>query len=298
MSKEGLAAVVATFFAFGAVSIALYLLVLRPLNENTATETESGEASRNQPLLGHPAAAEEPAAHAAAAVNTARRSTSTGGSIDKVLSKCANFPVHVADPKPTSAMNLLFDGLVAFRHTQAASIEQTKSGGSSDIATQNRKERARILSKMLSLEKDGPADATSFSRGGTIVVAVPIEEVNCDKLRRVLYLFATYYNLLVILVIPSGTSSDALERATEVLRGNEGNTDRLDTAILPSHRVIAASSTTGRIAFVRQLSRVSLVLDFSSSVKSELSRFGFRVINYSQTKSSNVTSQLGSQLCA
>jgi hypothetical protein len=304
MSKEGLVAVVATFLAFGAISVALYLLVLRPLNETTAAGTEPGEASRNinQPLLGHPAAADAPVVAAAAAIITARQGTSTGGNIDKVLSKCATFPVHVADHQKTNSAtsSLLSDGLVAFRHTQAASIEQTKPGGSSsDIAARNRKERARILSKIMSLETDGTADATSFSRGGTIVVAVPLEEVTCGKLRHVLYLFATYYNLLVILVVPSGTSSNVLESATELLRGNEGNADHLDTTILPSHRVMAASSTTGRIAVVRQLSRVSLVLDFSSSVKSELSRFGFRVINYSQkTKSDSFTSQLGSQLCS
>ncbi|CAB9502939.1 expressed unknown protein [Seminavis robusta] len=293
VSQEGYLAVIATFFAFGAISIALYLFVLRPVNEAPA----QGERGNNNPVIQQRRPAQQqPAVNNNATANN-RSSDSSSANIDKILAKCAKSPSHVAESyQKKNGASLLSDGLVAFRYTKAASAEQASKPPSGEDATaQNRKERARALSKMLALE-GGSADAGSFSRGSTFVVSVPLEEAGCPKLRRVLWLFSTYYNLLVILVVPSGVTPEALENAKSKLRGGDSDADRLDTSVLPNHRFIAASTATGRIAVVRQLSRAEIVLDFDNEVKSQLSRFGYRVINYANRNVEKGSSQLGSQL--
>lgn len=50
--------------------------------------------------------------------------------------------------------------------------------------------------------------------------------------------------------------------------------------VLPSHRIVAASTVAGRVAFVRQVQRVGLVVDFDPAVHEQLSRFGHKVMVY------------------
>lgn len=59
----------------------------------------------------------------------------------------------------------------------------------------------------------------------------------------------------------------------------------LPEEVLPSHRIVANASVFGRVAFVRQLPRKpELVLDYDGEVKTQLGRFGFSVILYTQRK--------------
>lgn len=51
----------------------------------------------------------------------------------------------------------------------------------------------------------------------------------------------------------------------------------LSEAVLPSHRILLASSVTGRVALVRQLASVELVVDYHPDVRNGLERFGYRV---------------------
>ncbi len=67
---------------------------------------------------------------------------------------------------------------------------------------------------------------------------------------------------------------------------------QLNSQILPTHRIICTTTPKGRIAFVRQLgsnygnnnttnnNKAELIIDYDASVKNELERFGFRVLNY------------------
>jgi hypothetical protein len=136
------------------------------------------------------------------------------------------------------------------------------------------------------------------ARGSTIVVSIISSDVGCPKLRRVLYLLATFFNLLVIIHVgDNATTDEQLDRLVDKLRGSK---DELPDEVLPRHRIVAAQSIMGRVAFVRQLSRVEFVLDFDMKVRDEqLERFGYRVYIYGQQKSNsgkNDESLLGSEL--
>lgn len=295
MGQEGLL-LFATFAAFGVVTIILYFLVIRPALPNDAPDrsianrntqnnrgTQRGRAQNTGTTI--------PNDIAASAQNKS-------GTIEKILVQCTNFPTHVASgsqsTRRSSGSTLLTEGLVTFRHTRAAVHEQVKAENSA----QNRKERARILSCMLALGEKSSDSKIPPARGSTIVASVPMDEVACPKLRRVLYLFSTYYNLLLILVVPAGTAASDLEKATMKLRGKENDAERLGEDCLPHHRIVAASTPAGRIAFVRQLARVEIVLDFDTEVKTQLTRFGYRVIDYKRQLSDKTAgmSQLGMQL--
>jgi hypothetical protein len=159
----------------------------------------------------------------------------------------------------------------------------------------NRKDRARVLSNFLS----ETTVSTPPTKGGAVVVSVPVNEVECKDLRRVLYLLATYYSLLVIVTVePSFTPKD-LKGILHKLRGSADDDGYLAPEVLPDHRVTASSSVTGRVAFVRQLQRIELVLDYDEQVRDNLTRFGHRVILYGSTydaASSASTSRLGTAL--
>jgi len=310
-----------TFVAFGVITIALYLLVLRPMRPADRTHERmvgrqtpvAPNTPRNRTRQAGTAAA---AASAASTQNAATTSNcdKADSNIDKILAENAAFPDHVArasyDICRNGGFNLLnSEGLVAFRHTKAAGYEKssqqatTSAGGYVDIAAKNRKDRAKILSRMLNLDKDN-CDTTPPPRGSTLVVSVPVDHVACPKLRNVLYLLATYYNLLVILVVTDSkkevTFKD-VEQWTKTLRGDTSSdaAHSLVPDVLPSHRIAAASTATGRVAFVRQLTTVELVLDFDAEVKKQLTRFGFRVVQYSnntKTAADAGDSPLGNQL--
>lgn len=300
-----------TFMAFGVISIALYFLVLRPVGPVTANGNgtngdgrtpAAATATGRRAALANRARPQAGVAAAAHGTNQSKGDTN----IDRVLAECATYPVHLAPTSQsicqTGGSNLLNEGLLTFRHTKAADYEKSKSSGSSagDVASQNRKERARVLSRMLALGGGAAADSkTPPPRGSTFVISIAASEVSCAKLKQVLYLLAAYYNLLVIIVLPSGvekTMNDVNELTTQ-LRGNDKHDPHyLATDILPDHRVVAASSASGRIAFVRQLAKAEIVLDFDVEVKTQLSRFGYRVIHYKKQPSDPKDSQLGSQL--
>lgn len=312
MSQEGGLTLFASFLAFGVISISFYLLVLRPIlpSDNPAGRAgvvdpvNNAANNRNNRVAPRARGAQDQGAAAAAAAATTgatNDANSEDSNIRRMLVEVGTCPPHVAENSQAycrvGGANLLVDGLLAFRHSKAASFEQSMTPDG-DILAQNRKDRARVLSQMLNLEeKDSSSSSSPPQRGSTLVVSIPCAEVSCSKLRRVLYLFATYYNLLVILVVPPSTKTEELKEYITKLRGS-GN-ELLGPDVLPDHRIVAASTATGRVAFVRQLVRTEVVLDFDIEVKNQLSRFGYRVIRYGDKKSTSdakSVSQLGSQL--
>jgi hypothetical protein len=138
-----------------------------------------------------------------------------------------------------------------------------------------------------------------------------------DRIYPVLCALGTYYNLLVILALPSiemdggitssnGGSDDAAAAAATAavaaakqlraewiakLRSPSQSSERaaaggpfsgwgVPIEVLPSHRIVASTTVAGRVAFVRQVQRVGIVLDFDPDVRDQLSRFGHKVVVY------------------
>lgn len=315
MLKDSDSSLFITVVAIGLVSAALYLFWLRPLLPGTA-----GRAQRAPPV-GTAGAARATAAQAAA---TASSNSNDTNASSKPKEKCTRTPPHVtpgsAELAVNGGSNILVDGLLAFRHSRAAIWEKELDAAEQAL---NRKDRAKILSRLL--EEESPASASSSTppaKGSTIVISIPAEDVGCSKLRRVLYLLATYYNLLVILAVPSAPSNEERTELIAKLRGlddddkkkkSSGSSTReatleasnqlLPVDALPDHRIIVSSTSAGRVAFVRQVSRIELILDFDPEVKSILARFGHRVIAYGddmedEARDTADTSRLGRQLFA
>jgi hypothetical protein len=314
MSRDSDSSLFITVVVVGLVSAALYFVLLRPLLPGTA--------QRAAPA-GTAGAARGSAGQAAATANNNNNNANTNApSIPK--EKCTRTPPHVAPGSAELAVNggsnILIDGLLAFRHSRAALWEKKLDAAEQTV---NRKDRARILSRLL--EEEIPASSSSSAppaKGSTIVVSIPEEDVGCSKLRRVLHLLATYYNLLVILAVPSAPSKEERTTLIAKLRGLEDDDDNkkkkkssssssisaasaelLPVDVLPDHRIIASSTSAGRVAFVRQVSRIELILDFDPEVKSILARFGHRVIAYGDNMEDGGsdaagTSRLGRQLLA
>jgi hypothetical protein len=304
MLKNSDSSLFITIVVVGLVSAALYLFWLRPLLPGTA-----GRAQRVAPV-----------GTAGAAATASNNNNNNANAPSKPKEKCTRTPLHVAPDSAELAVNggsnILIDGLLAFRHSRAAMWEKQLEAAEQNL---NRKDRARILSRLLEEESPvSPSSSAPPAKGSTIVVSIPVEDVGCSKLRRILYLLATYYNLLVILAVPSAPSKEERTKLIAKLRGigdddkkksssgsstPAASTQLLSVDALPDHRIIVSSTSAGRVAFVRQVSRIELILDFDPEVKSILARFGHRVIAYGNDMEDDArdtadTSRLGRQLFA
>ena len=190
------------------------------------------------------------------------------------IAQMTRTPPHMASASAAKKVGALSsEGMLHFRHCSAAGYESLTF--SEETITANRKERARLLSRILGLDKSTPPPP----RGSTVVVSIPSKEIECSMLRRVLYLLSTYFNLVVILSVSD--KSAKVDSLLSQLRGT--NASDLPKEVLADHRIIVAQSLAGRIALVRQLGKVEFVLEFDEEVRSQLSRFGFRVLVYGHT---------------
>jgi hypothetical protein len=115
-----------------------------------------------------------------------------------------------------------------------------------------------------------------------MVVSLPFltADSSIPKLQHILQVLGSYYNLIVIGSIdPSKPAPSSLKEQQE----QQGSlqkllyTGNLNESILPSHRILMASSKVGRIALVRQLVKVELMVDYQPEVQAELGRFGYKV---------------------
>lgn len=140
-----------------------------------------------------------------------------------------------------------------------------------------------------------------------------------DTIVRVLYCLATYYTVMVMVHIPpsqyvnNNNNSNDYEttqrvhqeivtklRTTNVNHeGDDTDSDNngpqcyyyhLSESVLPSHRImVSSSSITGRVALVRQLSTVELVVDYDPEIKTQLERFGYKVAIFDDETEWNTT---------
>jgi hypothetical protein len=263
---------------------------------------------------------------------------------------CTRVPPHLSEQSARIAtwggMNVLVEGMVPFRYTKAAAIQEqqqqpqlqsseqpptsslskktadndlaSSSAPRSNISISNRKDRARILSNLFhdtsssssssttSADLVASATAAPPEKGSTIVISIPMQDLDCPKLRRVLYLLGTYYNILVIIVVDSSVSIKEISNLRSKLRGGGVGGDTapetssssfsmssslsafLSADVLPDHRIVAASTLSARVAFARQLARKDLILDFDADVCEQLMRFGHRVITYGNGRRSRL----------
>jgi hypothetical protein len=178
------------------------------------------------------------------------------------------------------------------------------------MARRLRQERAKILSRLFEnvTSSSSPSGSGSIpskeirppSKGGTLVVGLSYNQIvdgatvaSMDIVTRVLYSLATYYTVMVMVQVPLKDASAGLSRdylAAERLhqevvtrlrtissRGDDGSQYYLSESVLPSHRIMLSSSVTGRVALVRQLASVELVVDYDPEIRTQLERFGYRV---------------------
>ena len=140
------------------------------------------------------------------------------------------------------------------------------------------------------------------------VVTIHHADISCEKLQKALFLLGTYYNLFVVVDGSDSSLTDEMKEDTfikkirsELLQNDENasepgmvNMYKLNSQILPPHRIVFSTTSAGRVAFVRQLHGAELVVDGNEKVATELERFGFRVIVYPNAGSDGgSTSALG-----
>ena len=202
---------------------------------------------------------------------------------EEILVNCQTKPSHVitsSDKVGLGGRKVLVDGLVAFSHTKAGDIFTSTNSGSTI-----RTERAKVLSRIASAP--GVTMKTPPSKGSTVVVSLSSSRLDdTANVSSFLYTLGSYYNLIVIIHVHNIDGNNFKEQQQKrrqlqdrLLSPNnkQNDTMRLTEDILPKHRILISSADTGRVALVRQLSKVELVIDFDSNVQSELGRFGYMV---------------------
>jgi hypothetical protein len=249
-----------TLVIIAVISFFVYTFVVRPiLSTDQDPATQQAQAQVQRAL----ATANRPVPRAASGVIYQQETEETGLLMTRR-------PPHML---ATSTSSVLVEGMLPFRNIQASSFESSKDDP--EMMALNRKDRAKLLSNILTLDKTAAPPA----RGATVVLSIIENDVKCDKARRVVFLLATYFNLLVIILVPSTLNDSEMKDLVAELRGTDNF--QVPVPVLADHRIIAAESAMGRIALVRQLGRrVEFVLDFDTEVKTELNRFGFRVMVY------------------
>eukprot|EP00980_Cylindrotheca_fusiformis_P013486 scaffold3437_cov113-Cylindrotheca_fusiformis.AAC.53 len=291
-----------TAIVFAIVSLIIYWMFLKPTPNNDDNTVNTTRSSRTQAMhQQHPPAA----AAARRQQPLAERRPPAGGAAANHMSESALAVLSECQSKPSfvktdlekigiGGYNALIDGLVAFSHTQASS--SLSSGGTSAM---DRTERARVLSRLLTTASASTGTVVPPpGKGSTIVVALsPLETslmASSDKqkkqLSHILSILGSYYTLIVVGTI-SNTNANASTSTTTttaaMMKEQEKNqkqmqdilfsSGELTESILPKHRILMASSKIGRIALVRQLARVELVVDYEDEVQKELGRFGYKV---------------------
>lgn len=226
--------------------------------------------------------------------------TPTDDDTTKPLMKDTDQPSYtIPSRKPPHASSieskLTGNGLVSFRHT-LASKEQKENNDD-----ETKKQRAKVLSRVLTL--NNTTTALLPSRGKVIVVSLSAQNDNleCSQLHRILYLLATYFTVIVVLMMDNVDKSDKIVRKEDpevtAAKNKLYSSSVLTPSILPEHRMVAVRSHTGKIALVRQLgSTVDFVLDYESETRVELERFGFRVIVYNSAAKNTTLARLSNQL--
>jgi hypothetical protein len=112
-----------------------------------------------------------------------------------------------------------------------------------------------------------------------------------------MFLLGTYFSLFVLLRVHENDTENDVRLMIEKVRGS--GSDQLPDQVLPKHRIVVAKSRIGKIALVRQLGKVSFVLEYEEDVEKELVRFGYQVLIYDKdTKGDWSADKMTSRLAA
>lgn len=258
-----------TLAVFGVVSLILYLFVLRPLLPRPVPVSPSSIAN----VLATP---------------------STPVTQQHPIPVQQRIPPHVRESSiasPSSSSSTCNGSAALFLHDNGVVKWQCCRVSMHPATDADRRDRARLLSRLFvssssvssqegsssQQQQPQPQPSPPPTKGSVIVVSVPVQDLECSHLRKILYLLATYYNLIVIVVVENGFDRKNKSNLLQRLRADG---TLLSTEILPDHRVVLSSTTSGRVAFCRQMQRLELILDFDDEVQSLLDRFGYRVILY------------------
>ncbi|KAL3925071.1 MAG: hypothetical protein SGILL_000644 [Bacillariaceae sp.] len=292
-----------TAIVFAVVSLIVYILFLRPTTDdnNGATRNQAAQAMAGQRTAGGRRRTGN--TNNAAAMNRLRAGTGRpaprakplSDSAVEVLSKCQTKPQHVKNSTKATDIkiggsNVLMDGMVAFGYTQAAE-NSAATAASSDAKRAQVKERAKILSQLL---KQCSA-TTPPPKGSNLVIGLSeknlADAAEALIISKVVANLATNYTVLVIVqvdssLLPENNDYATMQKLQEKMVKQLRQQSTLTEAILPSHRILLSAFDTGRIALVRQLATVDLVVDFDPEVQSQLERFGYKVAVLPQWQSS------------
>jgi hypothetical protein len=260
------------------ISIITYFAVIRPLLLRTKIGNQLQRRQQQQQQNAQFQAGGD-AGDATAVRQANRNGTSTEGAISSVI----------------SPHNRLVDGIQPFSQMHS---ERSKSTSSQDLLA------GRQLLESLAVAAQTPSISTK--RGSVVVVTVKPKDFSIDSTttQQFLRYLGVVTNLFVILSCDEESiESEEYQRLTSTQLAQDetpfdgnivkrmevyadkvkdqmyGEKSILDRTIIPPHRIVACSSTAGRIAFVRQMNP-AFVVDFDMSVKEQLTRFGVLVINY------------------
>eukprot|EP00594_Rhizosolenia_setigera_P010414 CAMPEP_0178971072 /NCGR_PEP_ID=MMETSP0789-20121207/20020_1 /TAXON_ID=3005 /ORGANISM="Rhizosolenia setigera, Strain CCMP 1694" /LENGTH=358 /DNA_ID=CAMNT_0020657899 /DNA_START=104 /DNA_END=1180 /DNA_ORIENTATION=- len=213
-------------------------------------------------------------------------------------------------PSPNMASQFLVEGIKPWRHGPARQFKlppdlNDMKGEILDMFNDKammtvREDQQEQQSSQQTANNSNPntASATAdlsqetfiLSKGSNIVLTLREEDLSNDqqtqsKIKSIcntLTIIGSEYNLFLIVDFSSSvesTNTKKLESKLDQIK----NGITTPQEILPKHRIVAAQSIIGKVAFVRQL-RPHLVVDHDVEVKKQLSRFGFRVVVYDNKK--------------
>ena len=315
-SDEEIETMLGTAILLGVATLIIYYVILRPIfnpkpNEGAAAAAGGGgqqqalqaRNNNNNNMANDVARRQRQPTQGAFAAGAPARAA-VGGGLDATASLPASVasgkrrPPHLVDSCSggPSGSRYLVEGLVPFKRSLAGSYESSKSASGAtqndeDIVTTNRKLRARLLARLLNPTLTGAQTKTPPARGSNIVVCVPSSDVGCAKLHQALYLLGTYFNLFLVLSLSSKDGaggagsvdeSDQEKELLDNLRARLRGSGGVPIEVLPNHRIVAARTVEGKVAFVRQMHRPEFVLDCDIEMKTQLERFGFMVLLYGQ----------------
>lgn len=334
-SDEEIETMLGTAILVGAATLIIYYVILRPLfkpkrNEGAAVGAGDGGQQQvmgagarnnnnsNNNAIGAVRRQRQPTQAAFARAPT--RAAAAGGadataSLPESVVSGKRRPPHLAETCSggPAGSRYLVEGLIPFKRSLAGSYESSKttrvSQEDEDVVTANRKSRARLLARLLNPTLTGAQTKTPPARGSNVIVCIPSTDVGCAKLQQALYLMGTYFNMFLVLTLPSKDDAgvdehdkekELLDNLRSQLRGS-GNDNGVPIEVLPDHRIVAARTVEGKVAFVRQMHRPEFVLDCDAEMKTQLERFGFMVLLYGrgdEKRSSDGISLLGKALMA
>ena len=259
-TSKDLETLYATILVFGALTALIFTFFIRPMFRHIPTATP----------------APSPAASAAAGTPSTAHDSFGNLAGSKLVARLPNHVSSLFQGNPMSLLNTE-SWMISWQYCRVSQIAQDEA---------IRKERVRLLSRLL---LDGGSPPV---KGSTVILGVPSQDMECQLLKKAVYLLATYYNLVVLVATENESRSTLLLR----LRGD--SSPELSTDVLPDHRVVRTGSASGRVAFCRQVQRVDWVLDFETEVQDQLGRFGYRVVLYGTDGAKEEVSRLGRALKA